>query len=166
MNAGNVTISRLAADDLDSLEPLWSALREHHGSVAPQFGPTRERAESWAIRRGRYEEWLADTDAFALIAHLGDEPVGYAVVAIHGPIATWPGDRTGCLETLSVLPAARGAGVGSALISQARSGLAGSGITQMTIEVIAGNDDARRFYARHGFEPYFTALRGTTAPDA
>ena len=63
-----VTISRLAAAELDVLEPLWSALREHHGSVAPQFGATRERAESWAVRRGFYEEVLARDGSFALLA--------------------------------------------------------------------------------------------------
>ncbi len=162
-----VTISRLAAGDLGVLEPLWSALREHHGSVAPQFGPTRERAESWAVRRGFYEGLLAGDGSFALVARSGAELVGYAMVAMpDSQVATWPHSQTGCLETLSVLPTSRGLGVGTALIEAARAGLAEQGIGDMTLEVIAGNDDAMRFYARHGFAPYFTALRGTTASGA
>lgn len=162
------SIRRLPIEELDELEPMWSALREHHGAVAPENGPTRERAESWAIRRGIYEEWLrADDGSFALIARdASGQAVGYAMVAMpHGAVATWPHSHTGCLETLSILPSARGAGLGTALMAEARAGLAAQGVTNMTIDVIAGNDDALRFYARHGFEPYVIALRGSTTGD-
>ena len=161
------TIDRLDPAELDLLEPLWSALREHHGAVSPGNGPTRERAESWAIRRGFYEELLANEGSFALVARAGDQLVGYAAVSMpHHPVATWPHSNTGCLETLSVLPAARSAGLGTALIDEARAGLAAQGVTHMTIDVIAGNDDAMRFYARHGFAPYVVSLRGTTVPES
>ena len=57
------------------------------------------------MRRGDYERWLADPGSFALLAEVGDEAVGYAVVHVQGPDETWvTGDRTAELETLAVLP--------------------------------------------------------------
>ncbi len=168
MTNTDITIQRYDdAAPIDDLEPLWSALREHHGAVAPHLGPTRERADSWEVRSASYRSWLSSKPgSFVLIARENDAAVGYALVTVHrGGMATWDGDF-GCLETLSVLPGIRGGGLGTRLITAARAGLADQGIEKMTIEVVAGNDDALRFYRRHGFEPLTTSLLTSTAPDA
>ncbi|MBJ7472753.1 MAG: GNAT family N-acetyltransferase [Solirubrobacteraceae bacterium] len=159
-----LTITRLPISGLDEIEPLWNALREHHGRIAPHFGPIRPREASWAIRKGLYEQWLQEDGAFALIARHGDQAVGYALTRIHGPVATWPDDSEGMLETLSVHPDARGTGVGSALIAATRAGVAEQGVATLAIGVIPTNDGAQRFYRRHGFTPYVDIIRGTTAP--
>lgn len=161
-----ITIERYdRSASLKELEPLWTALREHHGEVAPQHGPTRERWDSWELRHSTYTGWLNDKPgSFLLIARDGDAAVGYAMVTTGGPLATWPGDGDGCLQTLSVHPAVRGRGVGSLLITAARAGLAEQGIAKMTIDVVAQNEDALRFYRRHGFGDFVVSLRGATAP--
>src|ERR1700720_566424 len=81
-NAGQtgLSIRHLRRDELDLLEPLWSALREHHQSVAAHLGPSRKRAESWARRRAQYETWLSEPDSFVLVAERNGCPVGYAMV--------------------------------------------------------------------------------------
>jgi GNAT superfamily N-acetyltransferase len=157
---GEVSIRDIAERELDLVEPLWSALREHHASVAPGLGATREREESWARRRAQYEGWLADPDAFVLLAERDGAPVGYAMVHLHDGSPTWPtSERTGELETLSVLPGERGQGTGTLLLEAVRGRLQALGAGELTVFVMAGNADAIRFYERHAFGPDGVWLR-------
>lgn len=60
-----------------------------------------------------------------LLAELGGEPVGYALVRIvDGFHSFGPDERIASVETLSVLPEARGRGVWSALMDAAERELA------------------------------------------
>jgi hypothetical protein len=53
-------IVRGDASRIDRLQPLWLALREHHGSVTPEWGALRPAGESWARRRTTYADILAE----------------------------------------------------------------------------------------------------------
>jgi ribosomal protein S18 acetylase RimI-like enzyme len=147
-----VAVRRLDLAELDRIEPLWSALRLHHAAIAPGFGLPRERADSWLRRRGEYERWLEEPGAFALVAEGSREPLGYAMVHTRRGSPTWPlSEPAAELETLSVLPSERGRGIGSALLDAVQTELAASGITALSLLVVAGNDEALGFYERHGF---------------
>jgi ribosomal protein S18 acetylase RimI-like enzyme len=63
-----------------------------------------------------------------------------------------PGDADGQLYALYVDPDRFGAGYGSALDQAARAHLAGQGFTRATLWVLVGNDRARSFYERRGWE--------------
>ena len=156
----DVVIRRLDEGDIELVEPLWNALREHHASVAPELGPPRPRGESWLRRRAEYEGWLR-TAGFMLVAECSDELVGYAMVHLRDGSATWPlSEHAGELETLSVLPEHRGKGVGSLLLDAVRSQLNALGATELSLHVVASSDDARRFYERHGFTTVTLWLSG------
>jgi ribosomal protein S18 acetylase RimI-like enzyme len=145
-------IRRLNLSELDQLEPLWSALRLHHAAIAPGFGPPRERADSWLRRRGEYERWLAEPRAFALVAERSCELLGYAMVHTRRDSPTWPlSEPAAELETLVVLPGERRQGIGAALLDAVQAELTASGITALSLLVVAGNEEALRFYERHGF---------------
>ncbi|MGW1490738.1 GNAT family N-acetyltransferase [Streptomyces sp. NPDC002402] len=62
------------------------------------------------------------------------------------------------LETLVVDDDARGAGVGQALVGAARERLAELKVQVMKISVIAGNEDAVRFYRREGAVDFVQTL--------
>ena len=47
--------------------------------------PTRPPDESWPMRRGDYERWLAQPGSFALVAEEDGAAVGYAVVHSAAP---------------------------------------------------------------------------------
>jgi hypothetical protein len=71
MPSESIEIVSAGAERINDLEPLWGSLSEHHVAVAPhlrELGPLRSPAESWEVRRALYEEWLAEPDAFVLIA--------------------------------------------------------------------------------------------------
>jgi ribosomal protein S18 acetylase RimI-like enzyme len=160
-----VSIRRLDPADLDRVEPLWNALREHHASVTPHAGAPRTRADSWARRRAQYECWLSERDAFVLIAELGGAavggaavggtPVGYAMVHLRAGSPTWPAsERAGEVETLSVQPAERGRGIGTLLLRAVEDELAGLGVEELSLHVVSHNHEAMAFYERHGLRPF------------
>ncbi|MGA9876424.1 MAG: GNAT family N-acetyltransferase [Solirubrobacteraceae bacterium] len=153
-------IRLIGAGELDLIEPLWNALREHHSSVTPELGPPRSRAQSWERRRRQYEQWLAEPEAFVLIAERAGEPVGYAMVRVREGSPTWPiSERAGEIETLSVLPGERGQGTGTELLEAVRAELGVRGATELALHVMATNSDAIRFYERHGFSAYAHWIR-------
>jgi GNAT superfamily N-acetyltransferase len=145
-------------DDVERLEPLWHALRDHHVSL-PAMRPVRSREDSWAHRRGQYLGWLGRDEYTLLLAERDDEPIGYAVVSIGDGPATWDvGKRWAEIETLSVLESERGSGVGRALMEAASQVAKEAGAAAVAVGVAHTNEDAIRFYEREGFESFYVLL--------
>jgi ribosomal protein S18 acetylase RimI-like enzyme len=154
-DAPEISIRRLDPADIDLVEPLWNALREHHASVTPAAGAPRPREDSWARRRAQYERWLSEPDAFVLVAELGGARVGYAMVHLRAGSPTWPSsERAGEVETLSVRPTERGQGIGTLLLRAVEDELAGLGVEELSLHVVSHNDKAMAFYERHGLRPF------------
>jgi hypothetical protein len=82
-----IIVVRAGSERIGDLQPLWESLHEHHAAVAPHLtdlGPVRSPRDSWEVRRELYEEWLAEPDAFVLIAQDDQRAVGYAVIHMRG----------------------------------------------------------------------------------
>lgn len=161
-----VEIVRGTVEDLDDLRPLWLALRTHHHEVAPELGPVRDDDDTWSRRRAQYEGWLTtDPRHLVLIARDDDgRAIGYAFgLVVDADSATWASDGVQVLEveTLSVLPEARGEGVGRRLLQGLRDEVAARGYDRLALTVVAANRDALRFYEREGLTPEFVYLRDT-----
>ena len=155
-----ISIRLLGVAEIGLVEPLWNALREHHTALAPTLDSPRSREESWARRRAQYEAWMAHPGSFILIAEQASSPVGYAMVHLRTASPTWSSsEQAGEIETLSVLPEMRGQGVGTALLEGVRERLRPLGLGELSLHVLVGNDDAARFYERHGFSPFATWVR-------
>ncbi len=155
-------------DELDALEPLWNALQTHHEQITPDLGahtPKRETADAWRIRRSKYESWLKSPETFAVIAESDGKAVGYAMVTIGIGYASWnTGERLANLETLSVLPHYRSAGIGTALLDAIWERLAQYEIDGMQITTTLTNVDAQRLYERRGFQQSFVVYYGKRDP--
>ncbi len=154
-----VAIRRAGAEALDRLRPLWLELHHHHQHVGgAALGPYVGDDASWAARRGLYREFFAG-GGFAALAERDGELIGYAMVAIKTSAETELDDtwvsapRVADIETMSVLPAARGAGVGTALLDFVDAELAAEGIDDVLIAAFVTNVDAIRLYERRGFRP-------------
>jgi GNAT superfamily N-acetyltransferase len=153
-----------SVEEIDAVEPLWNALQEHHVRVTPELDPRtpkRELADAWRVRRSKYVRWLEDPETFFVLAENESGPVGYAFVTVGPGYASWmTGERSGELETLSVLPEHRGGGVGAALIEAAWRRLGELGVEDMAITTTKTNLDAHRFYERQGFSQAFVVYHG------
>ncbi|HEX6229623.1 MAG TPA: GNAT family N-acetyltransferase [Solirubrobacterales bacterium] len=73
-------------------------------------------------------------------------------------------ERMGELEALSVEPELRRWGIGSLLMEDAERRLAAAGVGFIGLAVIAGNEDALRFYKRWGIVPSHVRCLGRTLP--
>jgi ribosomal protein S18 acetylase RimI-like enzyme len=94
-------------------------------------------------------ERVARGAAAVLLALLGGEAVGVAVCFVG--YSTFRGRPLLNLHDLAVLPAARGAGVGRALLAGVAAKARAFGCCKVTLEVREDNATARRLYARAGF---------------
>jgi ribosomal protein S18 acetylase RimI-like enzyme len=139
---------------LDGLRPLWEALLERHADVWSVL-PERPVGETWERRRRQYEGWLAEEEAFALLARRREEAVGYILVGIGEGDETYAtGERTAEIHTLVVAAGERDAGVGGKLFEAAMERLADLGVDDLFVGYMDGNEAARRFYERRGFVPF------------
>ncbi|HEX4107209.1 MAG TPA: GNAT family N-acetyltransferase [Solirubrobacteraceae bacterium] len=165
---GELVLRELGAAELDRVEPLWSALVEHHAHVSPVLSgiaPARGREDAWPPRRAKYVRCLGEPDTFVLVAERDGATVGYAFVTVGAGFACWATDeRVAELETLSVLPGERSRGVGAALLDAVGERLTAMGVGQLALTSTTTNVDAHRFYARRGLQPAFLVLYGPAHP--
>ena len=140
--------------DAAALHQLFG--RQFTESYGHRYGP--EDIEVF-LRSRSLEQWRAELvdPAFAVrIAESGGELIGYVKL---GPLALPydPGDRAALeLKQLYVLTAWHGAGVGARLTRWAIGEAARRGAQDLFLAVFPFQDQARRFYARMGFEELHT----------
>ena len=153
-----VEITRHGPEVIDELRPFWLAMVAHHGEVAPEMGPLRPDDDSWAMRRAHYARQLARPGAFVLLARVEDRPVGYALTTLEEASPTWSEpDGWAEIDSLALLPNARGQGIGEALIERIQAEVGAD--RELRLYAMAGNIDALRFYERAGFETAILVLR-------
>jgi ribosomal protein S18 acetylase RimI-like enzyme len=159
-----VELIRGSEADIPSLEPLWVAVHHIHSASMPDLAPYVSDEETWRERRELYRELFRKPKTFLFLARARGELVGYALGHIVGSAESWwsdtwhTGDRVGELESISVLPEHRGAGIGSALLDAVAAEFARLGVVDQVIGVLPGNVDAIRLYERRGFRPTWLYL--------
>jgi ribosomal protein S18 acetylase RimI-like enzyme len=154
---GDLQIVLAGADRIDELEPIYRSLYAHHVEVSTwRPGPPRGADTAWARRRARYEKTLASPNGILLLA----ERDGRVVGALIGESEENPeGSDTfeipshvAHVHDLAVLPEARGGGIGRALMERFEAEMRARGVVSYGLDVMAGNEMARRFYEGLGFE--------------
>jgi ribosomal protein S18 acetylase RimI-like enzyme len=145
------------ADRIGDVEPVYRSLYAHHVEVSTwRPGPERGADVAWERRRARYAKTLADPGGILLLA----ERDGRVIGALIGEVEDKPEgsdtfaipDRVAHLHDVAVLPEARGGGIGHALMARFEAELRERGVVSYGLDVMAGNDGARRFYEALGFE--------------
>ncbi|HKV20426.1 MAG TPA: GNAT family N-acetyltransferase [Mycobacterium sp.] len=158
-----------STEDLRLVGPLWVAVHHRHIESMPELAPYVDDTETWRARRDLYEELLTKPDTLLLLAFVDDEPIGYGLTHVMPVAGSWledtwrTGDRVGEIESLSVLPAYRGTGLGSELLDRLETHLHELGVDDLILGALAGNDDAIRLYERRGYRPtwlYLSKLAG------
>jgi GNAT superfamily N-acetyltransferase len=154
---------------INDMEPLWRAMYAHHLRVSPvlrRSGSPGGADDLWPAIRRRHEAWLAEPHAFARMAEQEGRAIGYAIARLRERAGAWePPGPIGVLEVLTVAEGSRSLGVGSQLMEAVRRELARLGAGTLELRVLAGNDEAMRFYERHGLRPVRVVFMGPVAVD-
>ncbi|HEY1616294.1 MAG TPA: GNAT family N-acetyltransferase [Streptosporangiaceae bacterium] len=147
---------RFGRDDLlDAVRPLWLSMLAHHRAILDSGLPMVAPEVSWPRRRQYYEKLLTLPETVIIVASRAGEPVGYCVTHIRpGPDDTWPtGGLIGEIDSVAVVAAERGAGIGTLLMDAAEAHLAAYGAVDVMLEVLPGNASPMAFYQRRGMKP-------------
>ncbi|MFO7594854.1 MAG: GNAT family N-acetyltransferase [Desulfocurvibacter africanus] len=129
---------------LDTIEPLWRGLCEHHARVSPDFA-VWFRNRDFADRKAEIFA-QASSGMQVRLALAGSETVGYCV-------STLSTDGTGEVDSIFVREDYRGMEIGERLMRDALDWLEAQGATSLLVAVVHGNDRALQWYRRLGFAP-------------
>jgi GNAT superfamily N-acetyltransferase len=133
-------IRRAASGD----EPLLRKIRLEALAEAPEaFGSTLDRERTRTLID--WQKWLSPSATFLLETSSGPQGIAAGV-----PDATDPAIVH--LMAMWVHPALRGSGAATALVHAVLDWAEGRGASTVRLDVIDGNDRARRLYERHGFQ--------------
>jgi ribosomal protein S18 acetylase RimI-like enzyme len=134
-------------EDAPPIASCWVKLargQRSHGSHV-QAEPNRE-----AILQAITRHIVADE---LRVATVEDEIVGFVMIGFE--TGEYELDcRRGTIQNLFVEPDHRNRGLGSGLLEAAEQMLAERGADVVSLEVLAPNERARRFYRRHGYDPH------------
>lgn len=142
----DVRIEKPEMEEADALADLWVDLAREQRAYGSHLLPAANRS---AIHDAIAHHVVVDG---ILVARADDATVlGFVMF---GPVSgSYEEDVSrGVVRNLFVRPGHRDEGVGTTLLAAAEDALAGEGFSVVTLEAMAANDDAVRFYRRHGYE--------------
>lgn len=137
-----VSARSAALEDIERLVPLFDADRRFYG-----------QARDMALAREFLTDRLVRAESHIVMASSTNEPswpaLGFA--QLYPSFSSIRCRRALVLNDLYVAPEHRGAGIGLALLSQARDLAAGLGATSISLQTAVDNEKAQGLYARFGF---------------
>ena len=146
------------AADRDGLWALKAAfergLADATGGEAKQAAYEAKLTDAY---RARYLDWVdrcvAETADCVTVADAGSGLVGYGFVLPDSLAMVWD---AAVLNELYVRPARRGTGLADDLLEAALDAARGQDLPldRLVLDVDPGNERARAFYDRHGFDPW------------
>jgi len=153
----DIDIESATTEDADAIAELWVSLaadqRRHDSHILS--GENRARIRESIVRHVVNDQ---------LLVAVGTEIVGFVMFSVES--GSYEQDvRRGVVENIYVVPARRGEGIGSALLATAERRLQNQGIDVVTLEMMAGNRQAREFYREAGYEPHRVQLEKPVESD-
>lgn len=143
------------------IRTMTAADRDAYLEMAAQFYASGAVSHAVpAVYHVRTFEELMRSDVYVqgYLLELDDRPAGYALTS--RSYSAEAGGMTLWIEELFVLPEFQGRGLGSAFFAYLEAH-ALAGVVRLRLEIVPGNDGARRLYERHGFValPYAQMVR-------
>ncbi len=138
--------------DAAAIRALFIELHEVERQIDPRMRDGEAIADAYLEQ---IDERCRDWDGVLLVAERDGRIVGYACVYrryVSDELDDPPGEM-GYLSDLVVADAARGAGVGRALLEAAEAEVRAIGGDTVRLSVLAGNERAREIYERAGYAP-------------
>jgi diamine N-acetyltransferase len=149
----SAVIRRATSADAEQISALNAEVQAIHAKALPHWFKPPDAA---SFPPSAAAALIANPNNLMFIAEVESRPVGYAYAEIvRQPETPWRYAQDMLyLHHMSVRAAFRRHGVGQALLAQVRAAASEAGITRVTLDVWAFNQDARAFFRRCGFAPY------------
>ena len=135
-------------DDLDTLLDLYRLMEAEQTALK----------EMWPLADGfpapvedALEASIADPEAVVLLGDIDGVPVGFALAGTAELLPQAYGERIGVVRFIFTAPAARGVGVGAAMISEVLRRLRERGLARFDVRVLPGHREAKNFFEANGF---------------
>ena len=153
-----------SADERRIMPPMTDlTIRRATAADAPILRSLAERLAAFPLPPWRTPDSIASADAAAMMEAIAGasrdnevviaERAGTPIGCLHILVMTdFFGLSHGHVSVLATTVEAEGTGAGRALLAYAEQWTTGRGLSLMTLNVFAGNERARRFYDRTGFE--------------
>lgn len=145
-------------DETDAIADQWVRLARGQRAFGSHLSAEANR-ERIAETIGRH---IADGDL--LVARSDGEIVGFVMFTVEYRLYATTTIR-GIVQNLFVIPERRDEGIGAALVNEAETVLVRNGAAVVGLEVLAENEDARRFYADLGYRPHRIELEKRVETD-
>ena len=163
-----VTIESPSVEAVDAIADLWVELAESQRRYSSHLLAERNRTPARnAITRHVVTGGMLVATEYGpkkregRVERRGRTFVGFVMFGLES--GAYEQDVTrGVIHNLYVQPSHRDQGVGSALLDAAEEGLAEEGADVVALEAMAGNEAAKRFYRRHGYDTHRVALEKRT----
>jgi ribosomal protein S18 acetylase RimI-like enzyme len=146
-NDSTVSIERPDLAAVDTLVDLWVALASEQQAHDSHILPEANRA---VVRDALAKHAVSGG---IRVARCEGDVVGFVTFDIERG-AYEQDEQRGVVRNVYVEPPYRGAGVGTALMDAAESSLRAAGATVVSLEAMAANRAARRFYRERGYRPH------------
>ena len=141
-----VKIERATGEDVDALVEYWVELAAGQRTFGSHLLADENRTP---VRATVARSVVADE----LLVARDNDLVGFVTFGVES--GTYEQDTVrGVIRNLYVEPNRRGEGIGSELLAAAETALVERGAETLTLEAMAENEAARRFYRRHGYRPH------------
>lgn len=149
MSHADVVVTGADPAEADLLADAWVSLalgqREHGSHLRAEANRTRVRE--------LFARYSANDRLLVARPEADGDPVGFVMFRTRSGQYEVDCVR-GLVENLYVAPDHRGAGIGSTLLAAAERRLRERGVEVVSLEAMAQNSAARRFYRRHGYETH------------
>lgn len=163
-SGASVTVRDLRGIERGALKRWYLDLHRYTARTRPRHYESALSSPDGRWLADWYVRWLEETRSFVLVAELRGRPVGFLAAGV----AEFPDRYTrleerpnlqGHIHDVFVEPRARRQGVAQALFDAAEQRLRAAGCDNLRLGVAAGNEVARRFYRRFGFQEHKLGLR-------
>ncbi|WP_380677635.1 GNAT family N-acetyltransferase [Salinigranum sp. GCM10025319] len=152
-----VRIEPATLSDVDALVDCWVELARGQRAYDSHLAAEENRTP---VREALAQHVVTDGVRVAR----DDGVVGFVMFSIESGDYEQTLTR-GVVHNLFVAPEARRQGIGSALLAAAEEALTAAGADVVSLEAMATNDGARRFYERHGYHTHRVELEKPTRSD-
>jgi L-amino acid N-acyltransferase YncA len=143
----DITSRTATADDLPTLLALYEAALAEQTTIKPVWAIADALPEPVEAAMAGIVE---DEDSLVVIGELDGAPLGFAWARTE-PLLPQAGERVAVVRLIFTLDAARGVGVGDAMIRQVLEHFRASGHRRFDARVSPGHRHAKNFFESNGF---------------